>query len=473
MKNLLAPPPCKEKLPPEKIDGTCKRLRLQVFLGIFLGYAAYYLVRKNFSLAMPYLQTLGFDKSELGFAFAFNATAYGISKFIMGGISDRSDARKFLALGLILASAATMLAGTAFGVSSIAMMALFQFLIGWFGGMGWPPCGRVMTHWFSVRERGTKMSFWNVAHNVGGGLVGVITAWGVTFALSLGFSAGLSQLLGIFWLPAAIAVLVALIAWLLIRDTPQSCGLPSIEEYRNDYPPNYSEKSETVLKTKDIFFKYVFPNRILWIVALANAFVYFVRYGVLDWAPTYLSEVKGYNIREIGFAYSLYEWAAIPGTILCGWISDAVFKGKRAITTIIFMALVMAAIFVYWKNIDSKLIDSIALVAIGFLIYGPVMLIGVHALDLSPKNAAGTSAGLTGFFGYFFGTSILANIVMGKVAQTYGWDSGFELLIASCLVSILLMALTHRQEQRAYREKKIQPDMNREISQDRDTPINK
>ncbi len=463
MKNPLAPPPHRKMLPKEDIDGNYKRLRLQVFLGIFLGYAAYYLVRKNFSLAMPYLQTLGFDKAELGFAFAFNATAYGISKFIMGGISDRSDARKFLALGLILASAATILAGTAFGVSNLAMMALFQFLIGWFGGMGWPPCGRVMTHWFSVKERGTKMSFWNVAHNVGGGLVGIITGWGVTFALSLGLSEGLSQRLGIFWLPAAIAILVALISYLLIRDTPQSCGLPSIEEYRDDYPPNYSKKSEAVLKTKDIFFKYVFPNRVLWIVALANAFVYFVRYGVLDWAPTYLTEVKHYNIKEMGFAYSLYEWAAIPGTILCGWVSDKIFKGKRAMTTIIFMALVMAAIFVYWKNVDNKLIDSIALVAIGFLIYGPVMLIGVHALDLSPKNAAGTSAGLTGFFGYFFGTSILANIVMGRVVQFFGWDSGFEMLIASCLLAILLMALTHRQEQRTYKAKGYQTSMDKDI----------
>ena len=454
-KNFLTPPPHKEPLPEEQIDGAYKRLRLQVFSGIFIGYVAYYLVRKNFSLAMPYLLTLGFDKSELGFAFAFNATAYGLSKFIMGGISDRSDARKFLALGLVLASLAVVLAGTAFGMSGIVWMALFQFLVGWFGGMGWPPCGRVMTHWFSVKERGTKMSFWNVAHNVGGGLIGIITAWGVSFCMSLGLSAGLSHQLGIFWLPAAIAILIALIAYLLIRDTPQSCGLSSIEEYKNDYPANYSIQSEVVLKTKDIFFKYVFPNRMLWIVAIANAFVYFVRYGVLDWAPTYLMEAKHYNIKEMGLAYSLYEWAAIPGTILCGWISDALFKGKRAMTTIIFMTLVMAAIFVYWTNADNKLIDSIALVAIGFLIYGPVMLIGVHALDLSPKNAAGTSAGLTGFFGYFFGTSILANILMGRVVHSFGWDSGFELLIAACLITIILMGLTHRQEQRA-RQAKLQ-----------------
>jgi len=449
MKNLLVPPPHREQLPEEQIDETYRHLRLQVFAGIFAGYVGYYLVRRNFSLAMPYLQTLGFDKAELGFAFAFNATAYGFSKFIMGGLSDRSDARKFMALGLVLASAATMLAGTVVGTSSVVWMALFQFLVGWFGGMGFPPGGRVIAHWFSVKERGTKWSFWNTSHNVGAGLLGLIAGWGVSFALSLGLSAGLSQRLGIFWLPSAIAVMLAIIVWRLVRDTPQSCGLPGIEKHRNDYPHNYDKDSETVLKKRVIFFKYVFFNKILWIVAVANAFVYFVRFGVLDWAPTYLTEVKHYNIKEMGLAYSLYEWAAIPGTILCGWLSDTVFKRKRALTTMVYMALVMVAIYVYWTNMDNKLVDSIALVAIGFLIYGPVLLINVHAVDLSSKNAAGAVTGFTGFFGYFFGTSILANIVMGRVVQYYGWDAGFELLIAACLITIALMVAAHRLERYA------------------------
>ncbi|MGL5726529.1 MAG: glycerol-3-phosphate transporter, partial [Plesiomonas sp.] len=43
------------RLPDVQIDSTYKRLRWQIFAGIFFGYAGYYLVRKNFSLAMPYL----------------------------------------------------------------------------------------------------------------------------------------------------------------------------------------------------------------------------------------------------------------------------------------------------------------------------------------------------------------------------------------------------------------------------------
>ena len=127
-------------------------------------------------------------------------------------------------------------------------------------------------------------------------------------------------------------------------------------------------------------------------------FIYLIRYGVLDWAPTYLKEVKGYDITEIGWAYFAYEFAAIPGTIVCGWLSDKLFKGRRALTTMIYMVLIAVSIFVYWQFSATPLMDSICLIAIGFLIYGPVMLIGVHALDLAPKKAAGTAAGLTDDF---------------------------------------------------------------------------
>ena len=168
---------------------------------------------------------------------------------------------------------------------AIIVMAVLNFLVGWFNGMGWPPCGRVMTHWFSVTERGTMMSIWNCAHNVGGALVGPMAVYGALWFGSWFYGVDSSRyfLIGTYVFPAAVAILVALVAYCLIRDTPQSCGLPSIEKYRNDYPKNYSEKQEEVLTAKEIFFKHVFNNKMLWYIAIANAFVYMVRYGCLDW----------------------------------------------------------------------------------------------------------------------------------------------------------------------------------------------
>ena len=170
-----------------------------------------------------------------------------------------------------------------------------------------------------------------------------------------------------------------------------------------------------------------------------------VRYGCLDWAPTILTE-KGIDLKSAGWAYFAYEFAAIPGTLICGWLSDKLFKGRRAMPTMIFMALVALFIVLYWLFLDNLTVVILSLIGIGFFIYGPVMLIGVQALDLAPKNAAGTAAGLTGFFGYFFGTALLANAGIGWVAQHSGWNATFLLLLGACALSILFMALTNREE---------------------------
>lgn len=436
--SLFAPAKHKPLLPEKEIDPTYKKLRLQVFAGIFLGYAGYYLVRKNFSMAMPELIEQGFSKGDLGFALSGVSIAYGLSKFLMGNISDRSNARLFLPAGLALSALCMIIMGVfPFATSSIAIMFVLLFINGWFQGMGWPPCGRVVVHWFSQKERGLKMSVWNIAHNVGGGLVGPMAILGLMI-----FGAWQSN----FYFPGIVALVIAVIAYALVRDTPQSCGLPPIEVYKNEKPADYQPSQEQELSAKRIFIDHVFFNRALWYIAFANIFVYLVRYGVLDWAPTYLKEAKGFSLSESGWAYFAYEYAGIPGTIICGWLSDKVFKGRRAPATIIYMVLVFIAVLVYWKNPPGHiLIDNIALITIGFLIYGPVMLIGVQALDLVPKKAAGTAAGFTGLFGYL-GGAVFANIAIGHVVDKWGWDGGFIVLSSACLLAIVFTAFTWKRE---------------------------
>ena len=454
MRSFLAPPPHKEIMTGPEVDSIYKKKRLQVFLGIFIGYAGFYIVRKNFSMAIPGLEALGFTTQELAVVLSMNAIAYGFSKFLMASVSDRSDARKFLPLGLIMAalSMAFMIVPVQWlGIErkgwAIALMSALNFLVGWFNGMGWPPCGRVMTHWFSIKERGTWMSVWNCAHNVGGALVGPMATYGAVWFGSWFYGAHSDHyfLIGSFVFPAAVAILIAIVAYCLIRDTPQPLGLPSIEKWSGHAARHYTEKSESVISVKEIF-QTVLSNKLLWYIAFANAFVYMVRYGCLDWAPKILTD-KGIDITSTGWAYFAYEFAAIPGTLFCGWLSDKVFGGRRALPTMLFMALVAVAIFIYWKNLDNLTVIIACLIAIGFFIYGPVMLIGVQALDLAPKNAAGTAAGLTGFLGYVLGTAVLANILVGFVMRSGGLDTVFIMFIAACAISILLMGLTYKAEQ--------------------------
>ena len=443
MIGFLRPAEHRDSLADEKVGATYKRLRLQVFIGIFVGYAGYYLVRKNFSLAMPYLVEQGYSKTDLGLALSGVAIAYGLSKFIMGSVSDRSNARIFMSLGLFCSAVVMIAMGTVpFATSSVTIMFVLLLTNGWFQGMGWPPSGRVMVHWFSTNERGTKMAIWNIAHNIGGGMVGPIAI--LAMAVFADWHA-------ILYLHGFFAIVVAGFILLTVRDTPQSVGLPTIEAHRDDYPRviEYNESHEREFTAKAIFLEHVLNNKLLWTIAVANAFVYLVRYGVLDWAPTYLSEVKQFSFNDSGWAYALYEFAGIPGTLVCGWLSDKVFNGRRAPASIIYLLLTMVCVLVYWRNpVGHPNIDMAMLFGIGFFIYGPIMLIGVHALDLAPKKAAGTAAGFTGLFGYV-GGAVAANIVIGMVVDAAGWDASFALIVAACVAAVILISFTWRAEQRS------------------------
>jgi OPA family glycerol-3-phosphate transporter-like MFS transporter len=423
-------------IPHAEIDHVYRQHRRRVFAGIFLGYAAYYLVRNNLALAIPDIlrEYPQHSKAELGSALTGLSIAYGISKFLMGSVSDRSNPRYFLPLGLLLSCAIMAATGLVKAVySSLAVLIVLQTLNGWVQGMGWPPCGKTMVHWFSTKERGLVVSFWNVSHNVGGALVANLAFAGVILFGDWGAK---------FYFNAAVAAVAAVIVFVLMRDTPQSCGLPPIEEYRNDYRPDYTADHERTFTFREIFFEHVLPNRYLWALAVANAFVYFVRYGVVNWIPTYLETAKGFSFQQSSLGWSLYEYAAIPGTIACGWMSDRVFKGRRAPATMLFMALTLAAVVVYWVNLNGPLwIDYAALIAIGFLIYGPIMIIGLHALDLVPKKAAGTAAGFTGFFGYVFGSAIAGSGV-GWIADGWGWNGVFITMVACCALTIAVSAMT-------------------------------
>jgi OPA family glycerol-3-phosphate transporter-like MFS transporter len=418
------------------VDAEYKRLRRQVFAGIFLGYAAYYLVRNNLALAIPDIlrEHPEYSKAQIGAALTGLSLAYGVSKFLMGSVSDRSNPRYFLPLGLLLSCGIMFAMGTAKGIyGSLGLLILLQTLNGWVQGMGWPPCGKTMVHWFSTNERGLVVSSWNVSHNVGGALVANLALLGVTLSGDWGAK---------FYFNAVIASIVAVIVFFLMRDTPQSCGLPPVEAFRNDYRADYTEDHERTFTYREIFLEHVLTNRYLWAIAIANAFVYFVRYGVVNWIPTYLETAKGFSFQQSSLGWSLYEYAAIPGTIACGWMSDRVFKGRRAPATILFMSLTLVAVVVYWLNLRGPLwIDYAALIAIGFLIYGPIMIIGLHALDLVPKKAAGTAAGFTGFFGYVFGSAIAGSGV-GWIADNWGWNGVFITMIACCVLTIVFSAMT-------------------------------
>ncbi len=454
MSRFLDPPAPKPQMPAEKVDKTYKAMRIKVFLGAFLGYAGYYLVRKNLSLAAPDMVADGIiDNALAGIAMSAISIAYAFSKFIMGTVSDRSDARKFLCVGLVL-SALTMIAVGVFPYAANPMVNtviifILMLIVGWLSGMGWPPCGRIMAHWFSQNERSFKMSLWNTSHTIGSGSLGLLAIAGVSIYASMGIA---QTWRADFVVPSVVALLIALFCWWALRDTPESCGLPSVADWRNDHS-GVKSKGATgeKLPFKTLLVDYVLKNRLLWVVAISNVLVYMVRYGVSDWSPSYLQTAGIMDKAECKVAFSVHNYVGAIGTIFMGWVSAKFFKGRCAMPNVICMAMVAVGALLYWLAPEiggtpemTKTLVYVALILIGFFIYGPVALIGVQALNTVPKNAAGTAAGFVGLFGYLLGDSVLSKIFIGFVTKSgtaAAWSTANLIFVIASVVGVLLCAL--------------------------------
>ena len=328
---LLRPAPHIPRTTPEQAQRLYPKMRWQILESTFIGYATFYFVRNNLPVVSREMgQALHYSMEQVGNILAATAISYGVGKLFMGAWSDRSNPRYFMPLGLVL----TAICNFAFGaVSSYHVQLALWALNGLVQSMGWAPCGRSLGHWYSVNERGTMFAFWNVAQNVGGGLTGLLVAYSTVL---FGWRSA-------FYVPGVLAILCAVYLLIRLRDTPQSMGLPPIEEWRNDYPAGTRKDGEQELGTRDLLINYIFKNGYLWLFAFANFFVYIARYAMLDWGPTYLKEVKHASIGQGGMSTAALEFSAIFSTILMGWLSDKL-GGRRGMISVLCMIPVLAVL---------------------------------------------------------------------------------------------------------------------------------
>jgi phosphoglycerate transporter family protein len=393
--------------------------RRRLLYSLILGYATFYIVRQNFTVAAPeMLRDFGYSRSEIGWVFSLFSIIYGVGKFISGVICDRTDARYFMSIGLIGSAICALCVGLS---SSIFVFALLYALSGIFQSMGWPPVSRLMTHWYAPRDLGTRWGLVNASHQFG------------SIAILLGGS-WLLETFGwrsVFIVPAVIALLLAGILFERLRDTPESLGLPSIEEKEGlEVVAVHSEEPEVTFR--EIFLEHILPNRALWYVCIANFFVYIIRMGFFNWAPTFLQEARGASILSSGAQSALFELTGAFGGVLAGWTSDRIFKGQRNRTSFYFMILLITLLFLFWRiSSSSQIVNTVFLFLMGFFIYGPQTLVGISGAELGSKRAAAAANGLTGTFGYLGGA--VSGVGVGFVADRWGWDAVF-LFFGICAV---------------------------------------
>jgi phosphoglycerate transporter family protein len=426
---LGLPPAAAAISDPAEVDRLYRYWRLRVMYSMTTGYALFYLLRKNLSMAAkPMIDEFGFSNTQWGLMLSVATIVYAVSKFLSGVIGDRANPRYLMAGGLLLSALVNVAFGFGAGLGTFVMLWALNNL---FQGAGSPPCFRLLTHWFSPKEIGRAWGVWNASHQVGGALIAVGAGYLVT---AFGWRSA-------FWVPAGLCIVGA--AWLFNRltDSPEALGLPAVEVYREGARPVPVAAREKSFW--GIFREHILTNKWVWIVSFANFFIYVVRIGVLDWAPKYLVEAKGFTLKDAGVSLSVFEMAGIFGAYAAGWISDKL-GGRRGPVSVFFMLLLLVAVgLMFVVPSGQRLTMAVLFGALGFFVYGPQMLVAVAAADFATKVASSSAVGLTGLLGYI-GASV-CGVGTGMLVDAYGWNGAIWLYAGSALIGCTLLLLTWSQ----------------------------
>lgn len=409
------------------LDQRYSAWRIRIFYSIFMGYASFYLTRNSFTYVAPVMRTaLGFSLEQLGIIVSVFPLAYGFCKLIAGVLSDRFSTRLFMAFGL----AATGVINILFGMqTSLYWFVALWLANGFFQAAGAPPCAKLLTTWYSKSERGTWWGFWNTSHNTGGFVIPLLAGY---CARAFGWQYGMM-------VPGAIAILMGLFLFNRLRDGPESVGLPPVDVYRNDLSAESKrvEKDDTPLMEK--LLKHVFSNPYVWLLAISYFFVYFVRQGVSSWAHIFLLDYKKVaNAQEAAFRVSGMEIGGLLGSLVSGWASDKMMRGRRIPIIILWLIGVMASVCGLWfVPVAWRYMNWLAVFAIGFFIYGPQMLVGLAGAEIVDRSAVSSTIGLLGWIAYL--GAAVSGYPLTKIVTKLGWRAYFLSLLGFAGTAIVLL----------------------------------
>lgn len=422
---------------------------------LMIAYILYYFLRKNFSAALPAMEAeLGITKLQLGIFLTLNGIIYGFSRFINGFIADRCSRRLLLAGGLVLSSVinfAIAFSPKLDGVFNLldmegkATMGLVYLIgslwviNGYIHGMGFPPCASLMAHWIRPSELATKQSIWNSSHSIGAGVVIALCGWLLT-------KFGMSAWNLCFAVPAAIALVGALVVFFTLRDTPSSVGLPEVEEIEREEAGENAvaaepEKKLTAKEHNQFMKSMVFRNPIIWILAATNFFVYVIRFTILEWGTMFLTQYKGF---EIGLASSIIASSelvgGVLGTLLAGWATDKFLQSKAHRTCLVGLVGATVCFFAFWQMPSSVhwIVSSVLICLSAFFIYAPQALLGVAASQQATKRVCATANGILGIFGY--AATTVSGIGFGFLADKMGWNSVFFVAVLFGAIGCVVIA---------------------------------
>ena len=409
--------------------------RWVVFTVAYFGYVCAYLVRNNFKLQSEEIRLAnGWELTQIGFILTAFTLTYGFAKFYMGVLSDRVSLRKIFA-GCLAGSALICIA---IGyIHNFWLLFVLMLVLGTLQGALAPSSMAMIANWYPNRSRGSGIAIWNTSQNLGGAGLPLILSWIAAFS-----GTGATRL-G-FLIPGLFVLALSFVFWRYGGDRPEAEGMPRLNAMFGPFgePDVEDTLDENYWRT---FRRFVLTSPVVLIVALINAILYFLRFGILNWMPAFLGTEMGFAEHEYLTAFSVLEWVAIPGCFFFAWIAIQA-PNQQSIVGCIGLLGLAALVWVYMGNQNYTVLLIISGL-MGALIYGPQLIVNIMTLNVVPLKAAGAAVGFVGLFGYIVG-EMAANLVMPILAENLSWTASFMVLCALAVVGGALYLSISRYEKK-------------------------
>jgi OPA family sugar phosphate sensor protein UhpC-like MFS transporter len=417
------------------------RWRTRIFSLTWIAYASFYLCRKNFSVAMPLLNTHArvgtLDFANIIFAYSL---IYTIGQAFFGWLSDKYGARVVVTSGMCVAAMANI--AMAFYSSTGSLFAL-MILNGMGQSAGWPGLVQMMANWYTREKRGVVMSWWTTNYVLGGFLATIFSAYVATNTIHLA-GTGLQH---VFWVPAIILLGAALLFFVGARNTPADAGI----ELEKSVVSSNELDGDVLVPTshpEEPFFRVV-TSPVVLVIACGCLFSKITRYAFLFWLPLFMTQELGYKVSQAGYSSGVFELAGFAGALIAGYVSDKVFGSRRfPVSACMFWLLAMMCLLQpilarhgYWLNLFG-------IAMIGIANYGPdTLLQGAASQDVGSRLGTGKVSGWISGVGSI--GQLTSPYLVAVVAGRYGWNVLFHVFTVVAFAGGLLQASLWRYSARS------------------------
>ncbi len=363
---------------------------------------------------VPISKELNFDLTDFGWIMAMFTLGYALFQTPAGKLADSKGPRIVITGIVSLWSLLTSLTGAAWNYTS---MLVIRFLFGAGEAGAFPSLAKVVYNWFPVRERGIVQGINFSGSRLGAALAMPLVAW----MLSL---MGWRYTFVFFGL---IGIVIALIWYLLFRNTPEESKLPGQSE--KEFILNNRQKSATS-GPKKLTFSIIFRSGNVWLAMVQYICSNFTFYFTLTWMYPYLQERFALEGVKTGFYAMIPLIFGAAGNWTSGFLVDFIYKkGKlklsRQLPAIIGFSLAASGILIL-SMVKSP---EVSIVALSIAIFGADMTLSpswAFCIDIGKENS-GVVSGTMNMAG-----NLGAFVTIIAFPYIFKWTGGHETFFYLC-----------------------------------------